>query len=424
VWKTSDPALDSEVRKSWKGGRLEEKGDALDLHVTGEIGEPLTVTCRGKSIASEVALEPAENRPLTDETLAGQFGRLGGTGYALGEITNDLIGDVMIPLGELNRVRRRLVDALKVEPVVHEGAAALARLLPNQPATEPTAPELRILCRTLDQVRGSIAAGAEFLYCDFEDVRAYQEAVAIAREANATIFVATPRIQKPSEVGFFKIVERAEPDGVLVRNLGGVEYFKDHTLRKIADFSLNVANPVTARLLKDAGNFENLTLSYDLNEGQVSDLLERAPADWFELTLHQHMPMFHMEHCVFCTFLSSGTSIKDCGKPCEKHHVELLDRVGQRHVLKADIGCRNTLFNGRAQTGARSVATFREAGLQRFRIELLDQRAAEIASLLQTYRDLLSGETSATEVIDAIGATARLGVTEGTLEQRRQEVHR
>ena len=79
--------------------------------------------------------------------------------------------------------------------------------------------------------------------------------------------------------------------------------------------------------------------------GQVLDLVSAAPANWFELTLHQHMPMFHMEHCVFCTFLSKGTTYKDCGRPCESHVVHLRDRVGQMHRLMADVGCRNTLFN-------------------------------------------------------------------------------
>lgn len=142
------------------------------------------------------------------------------------------------------------------------------------------------------------------------------------------------------------------PDGVLIRNLGAAQYFRHSPLHRIGDFSLNVANPYSAAILKERGNLDYLTISYDLNAGQVEDLLRAAPPEWFELTLHQHMPMFHMEHCVFCTFLSDGSSYKNCGRPCERYHVQLRDRVGQLHPLLADAGCRNTLFNGRAQTGA------------------------------------------------------------------------
>ena len=63
-----------------------------------------------------------------------------------------------------------------------------------------------------------------------------------------------------------------------------------------------------------------------------------------EVTIHQYMPEFHMEHCVFAAFLSEGNSFKDCGKPCEKHNVMLRDFFGNHHYIKADQECRNTLY--------------------------------------------------------------------------------
>ena len=423
LWKTSDPTRDAAVRKTWKGGRLTEKGDALDITVTGKVGAPLILRCRGKEVVSETLLEKAEKRPLGEEVLVAQLSRLGGTGFSLGKVTNELEGEVIIPLGELNRCRRRLVEVLAEERVVRDGLPVLKGLLPEAKESSSEV-ELRVLCRSLDQVKGALFAGTKFLYCDFEDLRLYKDAVGLVRETDAKIFLATPRIQKPSEAGYFKIIERAEPDGVLIRNLGAISFFKDSNLRLIGDFSLNVANPLTAKLLMESGGFENLTISYDLNEGQVGEMLEKTPADWLELTVHQHMPMFHMEHCVFCTFLSNGTSIKDCGKPCETHHVQLRDRVGQLHTLTADVGCRNTLFNGRAQTGVGSVEGFQKLGLKRFRLELLEEDEGDAQRLVNVYRRFFAKERSARDVASQLGAIERLGVTKGTLEQRREEVHR
>ncbi|MEN8735768.1 MAG: DUF3656 domain-containing protein, partial [Akkermansiaceae bacterium] len=424
LWKTSDPKLDAEVRKTWKGGRLEEKGDALEITVRGQVGEPLVLICQGREVASEVPLVAAEKRPLGDEVLETQLGRLGGTGFVMGVVKNELVGEVIIPLGELNRCRRRLIELLKIEPEVRNGGEILRSLLPvvAPPLDEV---EVRVLCRSLAQVRGALAAGARFVYCDFEDLRQYKEAVALVREVeNAVIFLATPRIQKPTEAGFFKVIEKAAPDGVLVRNLGAISYFKNTKLRMVGDFSLNVANALTASLMIKEGGFENLTVSYDLNEGQVGELLDQTPSRWLELTVHQHMPMFHMEHCVFCTFMSEGTSVKDCGKPCEKHQVQLRDRVGQLHTLKADVGCRNTLFNGRAQTGVGSVEGFLKKGLRRFRLELLDEDEFNAERLVKVYQLFFQKERTARDVSSQLGAIERLGVTKGTLEQKREEVHR
>ena len=424
LWKTSDPTLDAAVRKTWKGKRLEEKGDALAITVRGKTGEPLVLICQGEEVASEVALATAEKRPLGAEVLEVQLGRLGGTGFSLGTVTNELEGEVMIPLGELNRCRRRLIEHLKTEPDVREGGDILQGLMPVV-APPADGVEVRVLCRSLAQVRGALAAGARFVYCDFEDLKQYKEAVALVREIEgAVVFLATPRIQKPTEAGFFKVIEKADPDGVLVRNLGAINYFKDSDLRMVGDFSLNVANALTASLLIKEGGFENLTISYDLNEGQVGELLEQTPSRWLELTVHQHMPMFHMEHCVFCTFLSEGTSIKDCGKPCDRHKVQLRDRVGQLHTLSADVGCRNTLFNGRAQTGVGSVEGFLGKGLRRFRLELLEEDEVNAEKLVKVYQRFFAKERTARDVSSQLGAIERLGVTKGTLEQRREEVHR
>jgi putative protease len=146
-------------------------------------------------------------------------------------------------------------------------------------------------------------------------------------------------------------------------------------------------------------------------------LLAGAPPSWFELTLHQHMPMFHMEHCVFAAFMSQGKTFLDCGRPCEKHSVKLRDRVGMEHPLKADVGCRNTLFNAQAQTGAQYYAQLHAAGLRRCRIELLEEDPAGVRRVLHTYRALLEGRAEGADLWRNLKAQSKLGVTLGTLEE-------
>jgi putative protease len=408
------------------------------LVVTGKPGEPLSVVCGPLSVVSEMPLEAAAKRPLSEETLAAQLGRLGDTAYELASLDCQLEGDCHLALSELNRLRRELVEALEKQapasaPSPRTTSVTVRDLLPQASNTDHRSlitdhsPQLSVLCRSLPQVEAALDSGIATIYCDFEDPRRYKDAVALKQSAivnrqsslgnhHSAILLATPRILKPGEAGYLKLIERAEPDGVLLRNLAALDYYKDRSdLKKTGDFSLNVANPITAKLIKDAANLDTLTISYDLNIGQVMDLLHGAPPEWFELTLHQHMPMFHMEHCVFCTFLSKGTTYKDCGRPCESHVVHLRDRVGQKHRLMADVGCRNTLFNGRAQTGARFYDDLRGTGLAKFRIELLDEDDLGALRTISAYQDLLSGRTDAATLLDNVKAFEKLGVTEGTL---------
>jgi putative protease len=274
-----------------------------------------------------------------------------------------------------------------------------------------------MLCRSLEQVQVALEEGISLVYADFEDIRKLPDAVTLGKEfPRSRVFLATPRIQKPGEDGFFKLIARAEPDGVLLRNLGSIAFFKAAQIPMIGDFSLNVANPLTANFLMDQG-LERLTISSDLNAEQALEMLKIAPPAWFELILHQHMPMFHMEHCVFAAFLSNGKTFLDCGRPCETHQVKLRDRVGMEHPLKADVGCRNTLFNAVAQTGAKYYEAFREAGLENFRIELLEESPEEVRKTVQSYRELMAGQSSPESLWSNLKARSQLGVTSGTLRQ-------
>ena len=149
----------------------------------------------------------------------------------------------------------------------------------------------------------------------------------------------------------------------------------------------------------------------------LAAMLGRFPADRFEAVIHQHMPMFHMEHCVFCAFLSDGTDYRNCGRPCDKREVKLRDRVGAEHPLKADVGCRNTVFNARAQTGAEHALHFNSLGARAFRIEFVNETPQEVSDTIALYRKLFRGEITGAQVWRELKAVNQLGVTRGQINQ-------
>ncbi len=428
IWKTDDPSLNRELRKSYAGkiGAQQEKMSSLDFVVSGAAGMPLVLECRGISLKSGIALDPARTRPLTDESLRAQLGKLGDTPFVLGEVRNELEGDVILPIAELNRLRREMVLRLsqrkRPPEVALESILPKASPRPDDPVprnvSDPEAglPTLTVLCRSMEQLGAALECGIATVTADFEDIRRYKDAVSQVRAAGgAGIFLATPRIQKAGEEGFFKLIENAAPDGVLIRNVGGISHFSGSALRQIGDFSLNVANPVTAAVFHGMG-IERITISHDLNFPQILALLKQAPPEWFELTIHHHMPMFHMEHCVFAAFLSEGTDHTNCGRPCDVHRVHLRDRVGMEHPLRADVGCRNTLFHAVPQSGAGFFREFQEAGLRHYRIELLEESAEDAGRVIRSYQSLLSGEIDGATLWKDLKARNQIGVTRGTYE--------
>lgn len=428
IWKTDDPSLNRELRKSYAGkiGAQQKKMSSLDFVVSGMAGMPLVLECRGITLQSDIPLAPARTRPLTDESLRAQLGKLGDTPFVLGEVRNELEGGVILPIAELNRLRRELI--LRLSQRKRPPEVALESILPKvsprpddpvpQNVSDPEAglPTLTVLCRSMEQVGAALECGIATVAADFEDIRRYKDAVSQVRASDgAQILLATPRIQKAGEEGFFKLIENAAPDGVLIRNVGGISHFSGSALRQIGDFSLNVANPVTAAVFHGMG-IERITISHDLNLPQILALLKQAPPEWFELTIHHHMPMFHMEHCVFAAFLSEGTDHTNCGRPCDVHRVHLRDRVGMEHPLRADVGCRNTLFHAVPQSGAGFFREFHEAGLRHYRIELLEESAEDAGRIIRSYQSLLSGEIDGATLWKDLKARNQIGVTRGTYE--------
>jgi putative protease len=273
--------------------------------------------------------------------------------------------------------------------------------------------KLSVLCRNPAQAEALLPENPDLLYLDFEDLRRFTPAVeAIRQKSKVPVYLATPRIQKAGETGFFRLIENAKPDGVLIRNLGALDYFRSAKLHMIGDFSLNVANAISADLFISEG-LERLTPSYDLDITQLLELLRSASPSWLELTLHQHIPMFHMEHCVFAAFLSEGKDHLTCGRPCDHHRIAVRDRVGEAHPIRADVGCRNTVFHARPQSGASHLPQLLAAGLRHFRLELLDESPEEAVRLLHSYREALAGQTDPSHLARSLGARDQLGVLAG-----------
>jgi putative protease len=481
IWKTSDPELDRHLRQSFAGDTPQFQRP-IQVEIHGEVGLPLTAIARDElshivQVESALPLVEAHTKPLTSERLQAQLGRLGNTPFRLEKLVNHLNGTVMLPVSELNRLRREIVtqlETLRSHPPRWElrSNTSLSNLLPDPIGAidyaSTRSPHLIVLVRNLNQLHAALQAGVQTLYCEFEDPRAYRQAVqlvkgtghgaerhgdravsgqrsAVSNQSSTpnsqpptpnsqlptpnsspapSIWVAPPRITKPGENWILQQVRACNADGYLVRNYDQLQFFAGD--RCIGDFSLNVANPLTADYFKQQFGLERLTASYDLNITQLGDLLTSSPPDWFEVTIHQHMPMFHMEHCVFCAFLSDGTDYTNCGRPCEKQEVKLRVRevrpkgvrVGTEHILKADAGCRNTVFNGTAQTGAEYVQRLLDLGLRHFRLEFVNETPEQVTQTIRRYRQLLQGELTGSELWQELKLQNQLGVTRGPMTGR------
>lgn len=167
VWKTDDPELDRRLRQSFAGDRIRFRRP-LRLEVHGQAGAPLTLIARdaeghGAAADSAVPLARAESQPLTTARLRDQLGRLGGTPFTLGDLDNRLEGAVILPVSELNELRRRVVAELERQRALprrwtlQTGESGRFSRLGQPGAAEPTATSS---ATTTTSSGSRIAAGA------------------------------------------------------------------------------------------------------------------------------------------------------------------------------------------------------------------------------------------------------------------------
>lgn len=426
VWRTSDMELDRRLRKTFETEKPYHTFP-VNLQVYGAVGQPLVTVWsdvqKGHSVTvnSEQPVEEALKRPLDEEILREQFGRLGGTVYELDELHLELSGNLIVPKSEMNRIRREAVEELfklRIAPpkyTKHDVDVYEDTVIPEP--VEGQDAQLIALCRSLEQIEAAGQSNVDYIYADFEFVKDYPKAVEAARRHGKKIALATPRILMPSEIGILRQMIKHQPDGILVRNTGAAFYFEQERpegIELIGDFSLNIANHKAVNLFLQSG-LNRVTASYDLSTEQMIDLLSQSQSELVEVVIHQHMPMFHTEHCVYCTFLSEGTDYTNCGRPCEEKRVSLKDRVGMEHPVRVDTGCRNTVYNAVDQSGAEYLQEFLSNGVRHFRVEFLEEEGKRVQEVLNLYRRALDGEVTGTHVWRTLNATNQLGVTRGQL---------
>jgi len=187
-----------------------------------------------------------------------------------------------------------------------------------------------------------------------------------------------------------------------------------HQHALIGDFSLNVANQIAADTFFNLG-LRTITPTHDLNADQICKLAADVGPERFEVIAYQHLPVFHTEHCVFCRFLSDGTSYLDCGHPCDTHKIALRDVQGREHPVMADVGCRNTVFGAEAQVASRHMDQLMASGIRDYRLEFVHESPDEVTQAANAFKAYFAGSLTADQLDRKLKSMVKQGTTEGSL---------
>ncbi len=118
VYKVSDKKLLDEIRKSYVRAEIDKR------YIYGcfkaETGKVITYTVTdgmGNSASANgtILIETAENNAVKREDILKKLSKTGDTPYTLADCTIDITDDLMIPMSEINKVRRSAMEKLQNE---------------------------------------------------------------------------------------------------------------------------------------------------------------------------------------------------------------------------------------------------------------------------------------------------------------------
>ena len=373
----------------------------ITAKVSARSNEPLTLTFvdpegHEATAQTKVSATKAVNRPLDRSLIEKQIMRLGTTEFALRSLTVDLEGGLMIPISELNDVRRRAIDRLetlrlskykKDPPSTITSSTSWSRRKHSDQQLLAAIDDLKKLS-AIDDADGVIFGGDVFNH-HAPTVEDHRRAIEWARSKGKKVYIGTPRIIRNGELPTVEEIVRAvgDADGIYVHNLGTLRLVKRLTTLPIfTDFSLIAFNSTTIDELKGLG-VEGVTLSPELTLNQINAIRSPLPIECIAGGRAELMIMFY---CPIGSFAG-------CNRACERKKFALRDRTGAEFPLVTDQHCRAHVLNSRVLSMADRLDELRS--VDRLRIDGRAMSVDELKATIKKFRAALDGRSIVEEGI-------------------------
>ena len=296
--------------------------------------------------AGTLKAERAINRPLDKERFAAQLSKLGDTPFEAVKVIAQPDGKSVVPIKEINSVRREAADALIRELSEREKGRKAPVPVITRAERGQTDIILTAEVMTEEQGEAAIKGGINMIYAPF----------GVAEKLTGR---GAEIITKASEI------------------FRAAEYYRDKRL--YGGFRLNVFNSRTADHFK---GFESLTLSPELNIGEIRALLENTGV-CTEVIVYGRLPLMLMKNC----------PLKAAGKcQSKKMKYRLRDRMKEEFPVVCSDDCRAVLLNSKPIFMADKLDQLKNLKINRIRMIFTVENFLQCGKIIDVYKRALAGE--------------------------------
>ena len=305
------------------------------------------ITCEGEIV------QEAQKQPLQTEKIEQQIRKMGASLLKVQDIKVKTQGQVFLPIGAINELRRKavlamedkLIAAPRREAVPYEPYVRPQRQrLQKRPGGESLRKPLEVCVSTWDQFDQIIDRGLYRIYLDsrlFLEKETLQKKLSL-KKGNTQIYGSTPYIVREKDDKTLFDVEDAYKEqliqGVLIRNLESLAILKDSIAKKDLelDYGVYVWNHEALDLLSDKAS--GICIPVELNKGEWEELITYGKQKMrLSAVVYGRLPMMITANCLQKT--SDGCRGKS-------GTVMLKDRYGKEFPVYHDCRhCYNIVYN-------------------------------------------------------------------------------
>lgn len=330
--------------------------------------------------------ERAISRATTQEEVARNLSKTGGTVFYPEKMDIALDPMLRIPASTINAMRRQCLDGLtslrRRPPRRREGEwQPGARRLEHQGE-----PGLIFQVQRFDQLSAPLLVlYPDYVYLPLEEcVRHLPECIALQQEKGIQVAPVLPRImfdsQWPPFLEMLRQCKKAGISQVVCSNVGHAALLKESGFALRGDFGLNIMNSQALKELKAQG-LQSATLSFEMTFPQMRDVSKALPC---EAIVYGRLPLMIFENCAIR---------RGAGKcACKEGQHFLSDKTGRQFPLFPEPGCRNTLYNSEPVVLSDKKKDYTRLGLRYVRLCFTTESAQECAAVARRYDQGLTME--------------------------------
>lgn len=334
--------------------------DVLEVTVTDNDGNCETAI-------GEVKSEKALNKPLESERLTAQLSKLGSTPFTLQDIYVDIDDDIVIPVSEVNKVRRRAI-----EMITNARVAAVRRRTNEYIDTRDSREyngEMMLTAEVMniEQAKVALNHGIKRLYVP-EDI--VDSVLIISKDVEI--------VTKLSDIEKDNTKNRDIKTGaVLVENFAQIKKYSSS--KKYGDFRLNVFNSYSADFYSD---LETITISPELNLKEIKELSKNTNAN-LEIIGYGRIPLMIMQNC----------PVKSIEK-CQKNEMvySLKDRRSEQFPIVCGDNCVAKLLNSKPIFMADKFHDIQKLKINSIRLIFTVENSQECDTIISMYNYALEGK--------------------------------